>query len=126
MAPTNLRKQGIQLDKDVKGTGDSYSSTLDPAYKIRTDKFYVIGKVFLVLWAEPAGGGATNCTRGVVKNEFGELVFSSIRRFVVVRRGATYCAALPILTYGGKGVGKRGVTKSDHAIIYTGSPEPRP
>jgi len=126
MAPPNLRKQGIQLDRNVKGTGDSYFSTLDPTYKIRTANFYVIGRVFLAVWAEPTGGGATSFTRGVMKNEFGELVFSKIRRFVVVRRGATYCTALPILTYGGKGVGKCGVTKSDHAIIYTGSAVPRP
>lgn len=126
MTPPDLRRQGIPVYKNVKGTGESPSSPLHPAYKIRKAGFYDIGRVFLVLWSEPAGGKTTSYTRGTVENEFGERVFSKIRRFVVVRQGANYCTALPISTYGGQGVAKDGVTKSDHAIIYTGRSVPRP
>jgi hypothetical protein len=125
ITPPDLRIQGIITKKLVKGTGGSQSSTLHPTYTIRRASFYGIGRVFLMLWSEPAGGGATSFTRGIVQNEFGEPVFSKIRRFVVVRQGATSCTALPISTYGGQGVSKPGVTKSDHAIIYTGRREPQ-
>jgi hypothetical protein len=40
-------------------------------------------------------------------------------------QGAKYCSALPISTYGGQGVGKNGVVKSEHGIIYTGKDVPR-
>lgn len=50
------------------------------------------------------------------------------QRFVVVfdaKHDSCVCA-LPIRTYGGQGVAKRGVKKSEHAIIYTGNPRCTP
>ena len=52
------------------------------------------------------------------------------QRFVVVfdaKHDSCVCA-LPIRTYGGQGVAKQSVKKSQHAIIYTGrsTPDPRP
>lgn len=120
ITPPDLRRQGIHSNRLVRGTDESQSSTLHPAYTIRGANFYVVGRVFFVLWSEPAGGRATSFTRGTVLNAFGERVFSKIRRFVVVRQGATSCTALRISTYGGQGVAKRGITKSHHGIIYTG------
>jgi hypothetical protein len=87
----------------------------------------VVGRVFKTLWAEPAGGGQTAVTLNTVENRFGERVHSKVRWFVVIRQthGAKYCSALPITTYGGTGVGRPGVVKSEHGIIYTGKDVPR-
>jgi hypothetical protein len=114
-----------------RGQGnDPRRDTLYPDYTLHKAKFFKVGRVFLVLWAEPAGGGG-GTTDGAfskyqVLNHLGERVFSKIRRFVVVREGAHYCSALPISTYNGQGVAKQRVVKSDHAIIYTGSIAPTP
>jgi hypothetical protein len=96
-------------------------------FRIRDRRFYKTGRVFVILWAEPAGGGSatTFMQRGPVLNQLGERVFSKVRRFVIIREGAGYCSALPINTYGGQGVAKRGVKKSEHAVIYSGKTEPR-
>ena len=109
------------------GKGDN-RDILYPDYKFHPAKFFVVGRVFLVLWAEPAGGAGTAISRHEVLNQLGQRVFSKIRRFVVVREGPHYCSALPISTYNGQGVAKQRVVKSDHAIIYTGptAPTPRP
>jgi hypothetical protein len=53
-------------------------------------------------------------------------VHSKVRWFVVIREGGYHCGALPIATYGGQGVAKRGVVKSEHGIIHTGKNIPRP
>ena len=107
------------------GKSDS-RDVLYPDYKIHKSKFFVVGRVFLVLWTEPAGGGGTAVSRYEVLNHLGQRVFSKIRRFVVVRAGPHFCSALPISTYNGQGVAKQTVVKSDHAIIYTGPIAPTP
>lgn len=43
-----------------------------------------------------------------------------------MREDKRACVALPINTYGGHGVAKKNVTKSNHAIIYTGRDAPAP
>lgn len=105
-------------------------------FEVRTSprRFFTVGKVFMVLWAEPAGeqktlvtgGISTSKTSGITQGKHGEMVFSKVRRFVVIREALNYCSALPITTYGSQGVGKSHVTKSEHAIIYTGRNPPNP
>jgi len=53
-------------------------------------------QVFLVLWAEPAGAGATRITNlpMVIPGKHKEQVYSKVRRFVVVRAGDQSCSAL--------------------------------
>jgi hypothetical protein len=98
-----------------------------PGYKVHSASFFVVGRVFLVLWAEPAGGGGgTIVSKYELVNQLGQRVYSKARRFVVVREGAQRCHALPITTYGGRGVAKPRVVKADHAIIYTGEVVPSP
>ncbi|KAF2415379.1 hypothetical protein EJ08DRAFT_571302, partial [Tothia fuscella] len=80
-------------------------------------------QVIRMLWAEMAGDANDNIT--ISSGRFGESVATKIRWFVVIREGTTYCSCLPIQTYSGKGVGKKGVEKNHHAIIYTGK-EPKP
>ncbi|KAI7220308.1 hypothetical protein KC333_g2407 [Hortaea werneckii] len=102
---------------------------LAPSFTIRrdTDRFFKPGRVFLVLWTEPAGTLSKGaCSEDVVTARFGERAFSRIRRFVVVRAANSYCSALPIVTYSGRGVGKPGVKKSEHCIKYTGHSSPVP
>lgn len=63
---------------------------------------------------------------GWTTNSYGQKIFTKARRFVVVRAASRACTAVPITTYAGLGVSKRGVKKSDHCIVHTGSaPEPR-
>ncbi|KAF2722887.1 hypothetical protein K431DRAFT_221009, partial [Polychaeton citri CBS 116435] len=90
-------------------------------------RFFTVGKVFLVLWVEPAGESVvTYLQAGETTGRFGERVYSKVRRFVVIRQQSGYCSALPITTYGRRGVSKPGVIKSEHAIIHTGSQAPEP
>lgn len=99
-------------------------------FKFRNRKFFTIGKVFSVLWSGPAGetrsSPAAQWEPGVVDDPYGEKIHSEIRTFVVIREGRTYCNALPISTYEGLGVAKRGVKKSEHVPIYTGRNPPTP
>jgi hypothetical protein len=125
ITPPDMLAQGIAARQSLLGTsGDT--EKLDPSFFIRPSKFFMFGRVFKILWAEPAGGN-TAVTQNTVENQFGERVHSKVRWFVVIRQtpGAKCCSALPITTYGGKGVGKNGVVKSEHGIIYTGKEVPR-
>lgn len=114
---------------------ENVTSTLFPDFKIRPGSFYQRGRIFLVLWSEPAGnskagagskntGKVTAVEPGITFNQYGEKVFSKVRRFVVIREGKGYCSTLPVSTYGGRGVAKVGVVKSEHCIIYTGKTPP--
>lgn len=75
------------------------------------------------------------------ETKFGEKVYSTIRRFVIVAGDEGHCQCLsvlycpsiswvetnffsPILTYRGQGATKLGVKRDDHAIIYTGDLPP--
>lgn len=127
----NIRTR-INIDKE------GVTSSLFPEFKSQKSRFFKKGRVFLVLWSEPAGaggndgtvytagGGTTVWEEGVTLNQFQERVFSKVRRFVVIREGRDYCNALPISTYGGRGVAKFGVVKSEHCIIFTGKTPPNP
>jgi hypothetical protein len=103
-------------------------------YRVRAHpkKFFVLGRVFSVLWSEPAGeeadlvSAAVPINRGIVAGRYGQHVFSKVRRFVVIRPGNAYCSALPIVSYGVRGVAMDGVASSEHAIIYTGTQAPGP
>ncbi|KAI7371962.1 hypothetical protein KC354_g202 [Hortaea werneckii] len=111
------------------------------SYKVRLSGFFTIGRVFQILWTEPAGATGTQITayeandrtgypqddRSVLSTvRFRERAYSKIRRFVVVRESDRYCSALPIMTYGGQGVAKARVNIAEHAITYTGDRAPQP
>jgi hypothetical protein len=118
-------------DRTVPGIrigNENVTGSLFPDYKQRHKDFFKVGRIFLVLWSEPAGGASyvTGWQSGIVLNHLGERVFSKVRRFVVIRHDDSYCNALPINTYGGQGVAKRGVKKSDHCIIWSSRPAPPP
>ena len=50
--------------------------------------------------------------------------FARVQQAVVILEGEDSCYALPIRTYGGQGVAKQGVKKSEHAIVYDGRRAP--
>jgi hypothetical protein len=93
------------------------------SYYIRrnTKAFFIVGKVLLCLWAEPAGPyRTTGDVDGYLDGRYSdEYVFSKIRWFVVVRVDDTYCTVLQIATYGSQGVSKPMLKKSEHGIIYS-------
>jgi hypothetical protein len=114
LAQNTALVQGAPIRKGIPG--DRF---LDPNYTKRRDakKFFHVGRIFALLWHEPAGsdGGSATSFKG-------ENVYSNIRRMAVVKadiHGA--CWAVPIHTYGNKGVAKRGFNEIDvygHAVIY--------
>ena len=131
-----LYHSGVRARRILYGTGGEPTERLWSGYKIRPRDFFFVGRVFLVLWVEPAGETTTAITSlersdpipadpGVTHGRFGEHVYSKVRRFVVIRAGSNYCSAIPIVSYGSRGVGKDRVTKSEHAIIFTGAQAPR-
>ncbi|PVH81048.1 hypothetical protein DL98DRAFT_357803, partial [Cadophora sp. DSE1049] len=80
--------------------------------------FYKIGRVVKTLWSEPAGGTAKDMDKSFYsKVGFDELVFTKIRRFVVVREKTHSCLCLPLYTYGGQGVAKPDVRAQDHVAV---------
>ncbi|KAK4623991.1 hypothetical protein CLAFUW4_05682 [Fulvia fulva] len=129
---SSLLQQGVLAHRYLTGTGGGEAEQLYPNYRIKDHSFFCVGRVFLVLWAEPMGETGTVITSAeqadpsVLRGRMGERVYSKVRRFVVVRASANYCSALPIATYGSQGVGKPGVKKSEHAIIHTGRDAPSP
>ena len=128
-----LLKVGVKAYRRVFGPSDvreGDAENLYPDFKVRPSSFFALGKVFSVLWVEPAGSTVITTFQkpnpSISKGRFNENVFSKVRRFVVVREGAAYCSALPIASYGHQGVGKRFVVKSEHAIIHTSKTAPVP
>ncbi|KAK0941940.1 hypothetical protein LTR29_006513 [Friedmanniomyces endolithicus] len=127
-----LFARNIEAHQVLYGTTGEQES-LFTSFRIvqQPEEFFVVGRAFSILWSEPAGESSTEVT-SMVSNDvapdrspfmtgrYGTRVYSKVRRFVVVRAGAAYCTALPFLTYGGMGVAKPGVVKSEHAIIYSG------
>lgn len=128
-----LFNAGVRATRMLFGTstGEGDAEQLYSNFRMRKRDFFELGRVFLVLWVEPAGETGSVVTSVVPSDQaistgaFNERVFSKVRRFVVIREGNNYCSALPIATYGGRGVSKRGVKKSEHAIVYTGREAPR-
>ena len=96
-------------------------------YKVRKRQFFQVGRVFSMVWPEPASEHVKSAIdRKVVVGRYGEPIYVKIKRFIVVRESVRHCTALLIAKYSGQGVAKAGVTKSDHSIIYTGKTPPQP
>ncbi|KAF2232181.1 hypothetical protein EV356DRAFT_578594 [Viridothelium virens] len=102
---------------------------LDPRFRrVRNRdqaRFFTIGRVFQMLWTEPASqpnNPNAPRTRGSTHFsvvQYGERAFSEIRRFIVVQPGERHSLCVPIQTYGNRGVTNRGSDAVHHAIAYT-------
>ncbi|KAG2421228.1 hypothetical protein HFD88_000844 [Aspergillus terreus] len=104
----------------------SSSSSLDPRYQVRTDprRFFRQGRVFSVLWHENAGAASHKTEATFIAGQFGEPVYSHIRRMVVVKEYGDCAWCFPIYTYQGRGVSKNAVDASKHAVIYMEGSKP--
>ncbi|KKK15079.1 hypothetical protein AOCH_003938 [Aspergillus ochraceoroseus] len=96
------------------------SAVLDPRYVVQSNHYFRVGKVFSVLWHENDGRGkpGTYLSTTQFMGKFGEPIYSTIRRMVVVKVFSDCSWCFPISTYGGQGVAKSGVNPSKHAMVY--------
>lgn len=104
---------------------------LDASYFKREHaaRFFILGRVFALLWHQAAGESGNDRFSEDLSHSgrFDERIISHIRRMVVIREGHGKCWAIPINTYRGYGVGKRGFNKYDvdgHAVIHASNTEP--
>ncbi|KAI1608380.1 hypothetical protein EDD36DRAFT_97255 [Exophiala viscosa] len=104
--------------------GGRQPDVLDPSYEERQAWFFTKGRIFAMIWHENLGSHhgktSTASDKHVSIGFSGEMVYSNIRRMVVVRQRQGYCVVVPILSYGEKGV-KKAMPRSEkqaHAIIY--------
>ncbi|KAK5123697.1 hypothetical protein LTR85_002333 [Meristemomyces frigidus] len=119
----------LPIQQDAADPVLPHDGLLYKDFKVRdkdAKRFFVLGKVFHALWSEPGDSRTVVTGKAWTQNKFGEWVYSKVRRFVVVRANSFECLAVPITSYGGQGVYKKGVKKADHAIIYTGRHPPAP
>jgi hypothetical protein len=90
-------------------------------------RFFKIGRVFKTLWTEPAGSVPKDPNPNFYTQvNFGELVYSKIRRFVVIREKTHSCLCLPLYTYGHRGTTKSDIRPQDHALVYDSRNGPQP
>ncbi|KAI4945159.1 hypothetical protein J4E91_008136 [Alternaria rosae] len=119
------------------------------AFYVRGSAFFEEGKVFAVLFTEPAGPNALNglnpmadynTNLSIVK--YDDFVRTQVRRFIVTKRRREFCFAVyallyatciatwlifgsPIFTYYGQATTKNGVVADEHAIAYSLEMEPQ-
>jgi hypothetical protein len=122
---------------DIRGNGEEREE-LDHRYQKRTDakKFFVIGRVFAMLFHESAGdvkgGHLSRAVRFDVgwdknKGKYNQEVYCHIRRMVVVRERHGYCWCIPINTYNYQGVATKDLSTQDrkaHCVIYMDNTHP--
>lgn len=96
-------------------------------------RFYRVGRVFMMFMHQELSSykekGEASSTKGLAtrNKNLGIDIISHKTRFVVVREGPAYCWAIPVHTYGGRGLLKPGLKPEDiraHAMIFTGESTP--
>ncbi|KIX93189.1 uncharacterized protein Z520_11043 [Fonsecaea multimorphosa CBS 102226] len=117
--------------------GENATAALDSRYVTRPSAYYQPGRVFAMLWHEPYNEGSGNTgndsrhsylSEHVSIGPYGQLIYTSIRRMVVVRQGHGCSVCIHISTYGKRGLAKfkRSPTDIDaHSIIYMDDTEPQ-
>jgi hypothetical protein len=116
----------------IAGSGRGTKEKLDTRYIVRPSRFFSLGRVFALLWHESTGTATSGSTSSADRpTAFGEEIYSTIRRMIVVKEGHGFSICIPIATYGGRGVLKSGLTIAEvaaHAIVYMKGnlPEPLP
>ncbi|KAF7192707.1 hypothetical protein HII31_05979 [Pseudocercospora fuligena] len=107
--------QGIVADTLILGTNTGTAEEPDPDYATKKSSYFVSGRMFEMLWADP-GGDIADCD----VSDLEDIGYIACRKFVVILPGHQHCTALAIFTYRGQGVGKPGAKKSDHAMVFDG------
>lgn len=118
------------IEPEIRGT-EKECEDLDPRYFKRPDakKFFVVGRVFALLWHENAGESREGYIDYTTEGRYGSRVFSHIRRMAVVIERKGYCVCIPIHTYGGRGILKHGFDlreRQAHSIIHASDTKPAP
>ena len=112
----------------------------DPAFQNirpnRWDDYFTRGRVFAILQHLPNTRDATPVrdtaserhSVRVATDQYGDRIYTSIRRMIVVGRSRGFCWAIPISTYGGRGLNKPGLSPVNiqaHAIVHMSDTQPR-
>jgi hypothetical protein len=115
-------------------SGAHRETPFDPRFKRRPSAFYDIGRVFALLWHENLADTNITTSRSTIfdpgfestEDRFGEKIYSTIRRMVVVRPGRGYSVCIQINTYGGRGLKKfnRMEDINAHSVIHMVGSEP--
>ncbi|PQE16489.1 heterokaryon incompatibility protein [Rutstroemia sp. NJR-2017a BBW] len=117
---------GVTPNRHITKESDGANkAVLDPRYSLVDYGFWKVGRVFMMLWTEPAG---VNAQRAGTKNYshisetwLSEKAYSEIRRFVVVKDNHGNCSCLGWATL------KNNLPDPEnHAIIYTTRSPPKP
>ncbi|KAK5945606.1 hypothetical protein PMZ80_002811 [Knufia obscura] len=108
------------------------------AYKLRSPDFFTSGKVFAILWPEPAGSSTGRAAsarsqasargKNFVLGPRGEEIYVHPRRMVVITTRHGYCWCVSVTTYSGRALLKPGLSREDinsHAIIYDSTKKPK-
>jgi len=101
------------------------AKSIDLAVISQPTRFFQVGRVFKTLWTEPAGETATDTDKEYYRPVgYGQLSFTKMRRFVVIRKRLHSCLCLAISTYGGQGSTKKDSRSEDHAVVYASKDPP--
>jgi hypothetical protein len=115
----------------------NHGELMDESYRVQESSFFSVGRVFAILWHTNTGHSSLPQNQQHQGNEFrsgithsGRFnvpILSHIQRMVVVNKAHGFCWCLPVNTYNGKGVAKKGFNDSDraaHSIIYMRGEDP--
>lgn len=114
----------------TRSTINNLPSALSAAFQLRSSAFFQVGRIFRVLWHQPAGSDL----RGKLANstsvgKFREPIYTTARWMLVVKEKLGHCICCPISTYGGRGLESKKFQQSEiraHAIMYGyGMPPPQ-
>ncbi|KAH7081326.1 hypothetical protein BKA63DRAFT_206347 [Paraphoma chrysanthemicola] len=103
-------------------TNSEHFEKMDQSYFVRPKSFFYEGRVFAVMMNETAGASITdyNSSKSINPVKYMDnLVYTNVRRFVVVRQRREFCFACPIFTYSGRATTKRGVRAAEHGIAFS-------
>jgi hypothetical protein len=121
------RGRGPDIQGTWNGPPTPHYEMIDRSFYVHNKDFFFEGRVFSVIMNETAGSSArtpnavdynTSASLNKVKYE-DNIVYTNVRRFVVVRSKREFCFACPIFTYSGRATTKPGVKASEHGIVYS-------
>jgi hypothetical protein len=115
--PDASARKGITID-------DTFLSRALPTFAARKRSPDDVGTIILIVRSGSSGGSSLTrlWAQGMDVPETGETIFAQTNRYVIIDSGSAddpHFTALPIRTYGGRGVAAPGVIKSHHCIIFS-------
>ncbi|GAB7326383.1 hypothetical protein MBLNU13_g10412t2 [Cladosporium sp. NU13] len=111
-------------------SNDDFFSQVYPTFAARKRSSKDVGKIILIIRSRSteASSLAPTFVQGERFSRW-DTVFAPADRFVIIHPGSLsdpHFVALPITTYGGRGVAAPGVIRSHHCIIFSSAHAPRP